>query len=245
MNTYRSAVSLLSTEKIGEDLLISRFFKGISKLRTPKPKYAFTWNVSIVLNYLRSLYPLCNLNLSHLTYKTVMLIALCTAHRTQTLANIRISNIKSTNTGLEIRIPELIKTSGCNRFQPLLLLPKYSQDQRLCVASTVIHYINVTKDLRLDDTLFIAIVKPHKAVGAQTISRWIKIILDESGIDTSIFTAHSTRHASTSCAATKGVDLNVIRSTAGWTGASEVFGRFYNRPILPQNSDFAASILNS
>lgn len=245
LNTYRSAISLLSMEKIGEDSMISRFFKGIEKINPPKPKYNFTWDVSIVLDYLRTLEPLPNLSLQDLTYKTVMLIALCTAHRAQTLANIKLSNIKSTEKGLEIRIPDAIKTSGRNRYQPLLYLPRYPDDRSLCVAPVIEYYISSTKELRSSEKLFISTVKPHKEICSQTISRWIKTVLLKSGIDVSVFSGHSTRHAATSHAFGKGIDLNLIRNTAGWTNTSQVFAKFYNRPVLSDNNSFALAILDS
>ena len=45
------------------------------------------------------------------------------------------------------------------------------------------------------------------------------------------YTAHSTRHASTSRALSKGLDLNVIKHAAGWLEDSKVFDKFYNRPV--------------
>ncbi|XP_053982168.1 chloride channel protein 2-like isoform X2 [Hylaeus volcanicus] len=68
--------------------LTYRFKNGIEKIVPPRPKYNFTWGVSVVLNYLRTLDPLSGLSLQDLTYKTVTLIAFCTAHRAQTLASI-------------------------------------------------------------------------------------------------------------------------------------------------------------
>ena len=179
-----------------------------------------------------------------MTEKAITLLALSTAHRAQTLAYIKISNIKTTTRGLEIRIPDLIKTSGPGRYQPLLILPKFIEEPKLCVASVIAEYIEATKVLRGDaDTLFIAIKKPHKPIGSQTIGRWIKNVLTTSGIDTKIFSAHSTRHAATSTALLRGVDLATIRRTAGWSNNSQVFATFYNRPILPDNYKFANMII--
>lgn len=247
LNTYRSAVSLISTDKIGDDLVVNRFFKGIYNLRPACPKYSFTWDVSIVLRYLKTLEPLEDLDLQALTEKTVTLLALCSAHRAQTLASIKISNIKTNSeNGLEIRVPDKIKTSGQGRFQPFITLPKYAQDARVCVVTVILRYIEVTKEIRnKEDRLFIATKKPHKAVTAQSISRWIKSVLSKSGIDTSIFSSHSTRHAATSAALKQGISLDVIRRTAGWTESSRVFGAFYNRPIVSENEKFSSAILNS
>ena len=54
--------------------------------------------------------------------------------------------------------------------------------------------------------------------------------MKESGVEQQ-YTAHSTGHASTSKALSKGLDLNIINKAAGWSKSSKVFARFYNRPI--------------
>ena len=71
-------------------------------------------------------------------------------------------------------------------------------------------------------------------------------MLQECGIDTHEFTAHSTRHAATSAAFKKVVSVDVIRSTAGWTNESKVFAKFYNTPICSSTQgDFGISILDN
>ncbi|KAJ8918214.1 hypothetical protein NQ315_014082, partial [Exocentrus adspersus] len=66
----------------------------------------------VVAPYWPSLYPNEELSLKNLTYKMVMLLALATAHRVQTLSLINVDNIESTNSGFQIKIPDRIKTSG-------------------------------------------------------------------------------------------------------------------------------------
>lgn len=246
LNTFRCAISLISKDKIGENDLVSRFMKGIFKLRPTRPRYTRIWDVSAVLRLLETWHPLEDLELNRLTKKTVTLLALCTAHRAQTLANIKINNIILRSEWIEIEIPDRIKTSGPGRCQPLLILPKFNDQPKLCVASALIRYLHVTKALRgSHQTLFLAVKKPFAPVGAQSISRWIKDTLRESGIDVSLFKAHSVRHAATSSAFTKGIDLNTIRRTAGWTNRSQVFARFYNRPITTEPTAFARAVVSA
>ena len=57
------------------------------------------------------------------------------------------------------------------------------------------------------DQLFIGITKPYAPVQACTIARWVKTVLKDAGINTSVFTAHSTRSASTSAAMSGGASL--------------------------------------
>ncbi|XP_067215712.1 uncharacterized protein [Linepithema humile] len=86
---------------------------------------------------------------------------------------------------------------------------------------------------------------PHRPVTAQTLARWVKELLGSAGIDTSIFSAHSTRHASTSLAASRGVSVDEIRRTgAGWSSSSDIFARFYNRPLL-KGASFQDTVLSS
>ena len=61
LNCYRSAVSstLSNNPKsglpVGQDPLVSRFFRGVRRLRPPKVKLFPTWSVSTVLKYLKTL----------------------------------------------------------------------------------------------------------------------------------------------------------------------------------------------
>lgn len=57
------------------------------------------------------------------------------------------------------------------------------------------------------------------------------------------FTAHSTRHAATSIALKKEVDLETIRKTAGWSQNSQVFAKYYNRSIVLPKEPFAKAII--
>ena len=70
--------------------------------------------------------------------------------------------------------------------------------------------------------------KPHKPVCTNTLARWIKSVLISSGVDTSVFKAHSVRSASTSYAYAKGVPIAEILRAADWTNAG-TFKKYYLR----------------
>lgn len=90
--------------------------------------------------------------------------------------------------------------------------------------------------------LLITFKKPYKNASTQSIARWVKTVLGRCGINTDIFSAHSTRHAATSAAARRGITIDTIKNSAGWSRKSEVFAKFYNRPLSTTN--FASAILN-
>lgn len=86
LNTVRSPLALLISPRVGEAHQIKKFFKGVSKLRPPLPKYHVTWNPTLVLDYLETCYPNEKISLETLTRKLSMLMALITTHRVQTLS---------------------------------------------------------------------------------------------------------------------------------------------------------------
>ncbi|XP_045766917.1 uncharacterized protein LOC123868426 isoform X1 [Maniola jurtina] len=247
INSHKAAISLLMGNPI-DDNRIKRFMKGVYRLRPPTPKYDIVWEPNIVLNYLSQFWPNHTLSLEDLSKKTVTLIALVTAHRVQTISLIKISNVVI-NQGSEviIKIPDFIKTSGLNINQPVLKLPFFTPRPEICPALSIIAYLNKTAPLRVNnqERLFLSYKKPHQEVSSQTISHWIKFILGKSGVDISIFSAHSTRHASTSSANRIGVSIEVIKKTAGWSEQSGVFAKFYNKEIINDQNSFARSILTN
>lgn len=185
------------------------------------------------------------MSLESLSKKLVTLLALVTGQRMQTLSLIDIKNITIKEDLVEIKIPERIKTSKPGKNQPVLILPFYKENLNVCPASTLQCYLSRTKDLRCNTTsLFISFKKPFQKVSTQTLSRWVKEVLHKNGVDTNIFSAHSTRHASTSAAKRKGINIDVIRKSAGWTEKSATFSRFYDRPLVQNSKVFGQAILN-
>lgn len=112
------------------------------------------------------------------------------------------------------------------------------------VVKTLSHYLERTQSFRdQENKLFLTYQKPHHAVSASTISRWIKSILKRAGVDTSKFGAHSTRAASSSAAKQAGVPIMDILSTGGWS-SERTFPSHYSVPFQKKNN-FAEAIGNT
>lgn len=249
MNTLRSALALILGKTFSEDQHVGRFLKGIFRRKPCLPRYQSTWNPNTVLNFLSTLYPNTSLTLDVLTKKLVALLALSTAQRVQTLSLIRLNNVKVNATNIEIIIDDLLKTSAPGREMPRLIIPFFLDKIEICPANTLSYYMEATTNFRNypdTDRLLLTTKKPIHSASASTISRWIKQVLSDSGIDTTIFSAHSTRHAATSAADRRGISVELIRKTAGWSGNSLVFAKFYKRP-LSNNTDrlFAETVYNN
>uniref|UniRef100_A0A1Y1LMB9 Tyr recombinase domain-containing protein n=1 Tax=Photinus pyralis TaxID=7054 RepID=A0A1Y1LMB9_PHOPY len=245
LNSYRAAIGQVLSYDLGNNALIKKFFKGVGNIRPNLPKYNYIWDPAIVLDYLAG-FANDTISLENLGKKLAVLLALATGHRVQTLSNILVEDILVYEHRIEIKIPLKIKTSARNRYQPTLLLPFFIDKPSICVASALQCYVTRSKVIRLLSCrkLFLTHKKPIHNASSQTISRWIKEILSNSGLDTNIFSAHSTRHAATSAAARRGISIDTIRTTASWSAKSNTFARFYQRPVRDLE-DFAGAVFNS
>ena len=67
--------------------------KGVYELEPPIPKYTCIWDVNIVLNYIKLFGPNERLTLFCLSHKLLMLLALSTGQRAQTLHKVDIRKI--------------------------------------------------------------------------------------------------------------------------------------------------------
>ena len=195
------------------------------------PRYNYIWDVNIVLDYLKLLSPCSDIPLSHLTYKVLMLIALASSQRVQTLREIKIENIEFYDNMAVIPIYSLLKCTSVTKRKCSLLLKAYNDDPNLCVMTHIQEYLNRTIHLRKDSQLFISFAKPHNPVTTETISRWLRQVLEEAGIDSKVFKGHSTRAASCSNAKKYDTPIEEILKNAGWSNC-ETFHKFYDKVII-------------
>ena len=251
INTARSALSAIvnlpDKSPVGQHPLVRRFLKGVFQSRPTTPRYNTTWDVNIVLDYLKSLFPVNDITLKHLTLKVVMLTILVTGQRSQTIHLMDIKNMQVLQDRYIFTIASHTKTAAPGRKHPSLVLPAFPADEKLCVVTCLREYLRRTELFRdgssSSDCLWVSFVKPHKAISKDTISRWIRNVMKEAGIDTKLFKPHSTRAASTSAAKLNNVDIDTIMDTAGWSNAN-TFAKFYDRQIS-QDGVFAAAVLKN
>lgn len=116
----------------------------------------------------------------------------------------------------------------------------YPDNPNICVVTTLKAYLARTSTLRGDPRLFVSYFKPFKSVSRDTISQWVKTVLQKSGIDVNFLKPHSTRAAAMSKAFLKSILLEHILSVAGWT-SSATFAKFYKKPVI--NTDSFSTVL--
>ena len=245
IGVYKSCISQLHDPVGGQPLgtlpLLSRFMKGIFELRPPTPKVCSTWSVKTLLQYLNSLESNAKLSLKDLTLKTTILLALTSSTRAHELAALHLDFISKKEHSWEFTIPQHVKNSRPNHPPRKLFLPSFPENRNLCVIESLKDYTMRTALIRKDQNLLVSYATPHRAIGSQTVSRWIRTVLLTAGIN-SQYTSHSTRSAATSAAADNGVPIEDILAAADWSSET-TFETFYHKPV--SQDSFAKSILSS
>ena len=246
INTARSALSsiliLPNNWSFGNHPSVCRFLKGVYETRPTLPKHQEIWDVNTVLDFLKTLHPVEELNLKDLTLKLIMLLALTSAQRCQTLQAFSLENMKLTDEQCIFYFTKLLKTSRPGKHQPPIIVKAFTPNVKICPINVLKKYVEKTKPLRgKENQLLISYQQPHKRVKADTISRWLKAVLERSGITN--FTGHSTRAASSSAAKRSNMDIATILEAAGWSNAT-TFTKFYNKPLLTRNN-FGQALLDA
>ena len=172
-----------------------------------------------------------------------MLCALLSTQREQTLCALDLESKRESGTCLSFVITERLKTSKPGKSTEVTFVCLPDQPQT-CIKCMVMQCILRTATYRCADPnlcvsrLFISYVRPHKPVTTDTLARWIKSVLHSSGIDTSVFKAHSVRSASSSHAYARGVPIADILRAADWTN-EKTFRKYYLRSCETSSTDVA------
>ena len=227
---------------IGQHPITVRLVKGISNIRPPVPRYSSTWNVQQGLNYLKSCGQSDTLPLKLLTLKTVFLLAITRPSRSADLSQLDIMRMRCRSNGNSFLPSTLAKQSRQGKPIEEFFFPSFLPNTTLCPVSTLRTYLDRTSPLRGEETrVFVSLIKPHKAVTSSTIARWLRTTLEQSGIDSSIFGAHSTCGASASAAVRGGITTEDILKAANWSSES-VFQRFYHKEV--DKAPYGRAVIN-
>ncbi|MCG8032219.1 MAG: tyrosine-type recombinase/integrase [Candidatus Thiodiazotropha taylori] len=214
--------------------------KGVFNDRPALPKYKTTWDVGTVLSYLKGIE---DISLMQLSCRLCILFLLLSAQRCQTLHLVQIDDILLSDTSLIIHPNHVLKQTRPGSHLEPITFQSYDKDKKLCIVYTMEQYLDRTKHLRQGQNLIISTMRPFKAASKNTIGRWVKLVLSKAGVDR-CFTTHSTRSAATSMAKLKGVPLQSIMRSAGWSNA-KTFAKFYDKPLDTEKQSIQSAILGT
>ena len=255
INLARSALSAyvhkIDGMTVGAHPDVCRHLKGVAVSRPGGGRYTHAWDADVVLVLMKSWYPLDKLTYQQLAYKTLMLLALTTAQRLQTLHAFSLDSITWSSDEVVLGVDKLLKHTREGQSLDVFHVFKY-EDKRLCPFRTLRVYLDrtahmrVTKDNKKLNKLWLSVAgadHSKKEVTQQTLAHWLKNTMKQAGINSNVFKAHSTRAAATSKAYWAELPTDYILKQARWTNAV-TFARFYKRPILQQRgSNFQDTVL--
>ena len=236
INSHRSAISMTHLPVdgicVGSHPFISRLMTGIFNLRPPCPRYVQTWDVSVLLRYLKFLSPAPLLSMKNLTLKLVMLMALVSLSIANLLHKLDLRFRVFKRDGVLFTLPPVRKSSRVTSPPIDITFPAFPQDRRLCRVNYRKTYEEELSYVHSDnpDPLFLSYYRPHRPIASTTVSRWLKYVLKSVGIDVSNYKGHSTRSAAASAAKLKGVTTSDILKVADWSRET-TFTRFCYRPL--------------
>ncbi|CAH2275916.1 Tyrosine recombinase [Pelobates cultripes] len=238
IKTYGSALNFL-IPNLTQDALYLRLLKGLAVCRPYTPRYTSTWDVDVLLNFLKSL-DNAKIDLRWTAIKLASLLSLALAARGAELTQIHISEpwLSRTPGGFHIILKGRQKTSHFSPGPVELDLVQDSSEPGLCLVSLLQSYLQLSAGFRNDiSQLFITSRNPFRPAKVNTIRGWILSAMSTAGIDVSVFKSHSIRGASATKAAGKGLPLATILKAARWL-SSKTFVRFYWRPSEVERLQF-------
>ena len=159
-----------------------------------------------------------------ITLKMAMLLAFLSSNRASELTNLDIRHVVFKENSVIFQFSKLTKTWK-KGIGPPSIEYKGFEKAGLCVIRCLKQYLLITSKL------LISYIRPRNPVTLDTVSCRVKQFLRLSGIDTSIFTGHSTRTASASKAKRVGKSLPEILKRGQWANKT-TFETFYDKPIV-------------
>ncbi|KAI2664245.1 Transposon Ty3-G Gag-Pol polyprotein [Labeo rohita] len=245
--TYHAPLGGLS---VGKDPLVTRFLRGALRLRPPVRSRVPSWDLSVVLEALcrPPFEPIEEISDSHLTIKTVLLIAITSLKTVGDLQALSVApSFLDFAPGLAKAFlhprPGYIPKVPSSAPRPVVLQafcppPFQEPDQQklncMCPDLALDTYVHRAAMWRKSDQLFVCYGPAKRGLPAtkQTLSRWIvdaiSCAYESSGLPPPLgVKAHSTRSVSASKAFLEGVSMQDICNTAGWS-TPLTFVRFYD-----------------
>ena len=171
------------------------------------------------------------MSLKLLTQKLAILLALVLAYRLSGLVRLTLQGRRFTPEGVIFALRGLAKQTKPGKEDSLqpVTIPQFRDDKRLCPVECLRAYEKATLQYRTTqehEQLFLSHQAPHKPVTSSTVARWIKQILEASGVDTEVYSAHSNRGAASTAAALAGLSTPQIMARAGWS-SEDTFCQYY------------------
>ena len=216
--------------KIGDHPSVSRLVKGALELRPPIPALVPQWSVAKVLRELDSWDMQKDLSLMDLTLKTILLVALASAKRVDSISKFVVTDgfLEVSDSMARIQPISLEKNSRADHLPPVVKIQAYPDRITICPLCYLKGYLRRTEPTRSSPSLFVTVNAPNGAASKVSLRRYIVAALEKCE---AFSTPGSPRSASTWRARAMGAPMATILEAGDWAGA-EVFKK-HNYNALP------------
>lgn len=168
-----------------------------------------------------------HLSLRHLSFKLASLFCLISCKRVSDVRALDLGASSISPSGVSFVVSKRTMTSIRS-----VSYPAYPHNTNLCQVTCLKEYKRRTLYLRgsLHSDLFLSLPPPHNLIALTTISRWVRLVLEEAGMDVGIFGAHFTRSAAATSVISVGSQLDDLMRTVDWSCES-MFREIYFRTV--------------
>ena len=214
--------------------------RGILRQRPPKTKLFPTWEVTSVLNYLKSWGLTRLLTLEQLLMKTAFLLALVCYKRPADLCNMQVVEgyWQLNMRGFSCQPLGFGKTEIHNPTPPIMVEP-FLEDPQLCPVYHLVRLAKKLEKLRAGTVkqFWLSAKQPHDPASSRTMCRWLKQVITGSGALAG--SARDVRSAGASTAVQANVDMVRILKSADWQRVSTLKRHYFK----PQKLESLSNIL--
>ena len=231
-STLSSTLPPVEGFKIGDHPTVCRLVKGAFELKPPIKPLAPQWSVNRVLRHLESWEPNGQLSLVDLTLKTILLLALSTAKRIDSISKFVVTEgyLEISQSMAKLQPIGLEKNSRVDHLPPIVTITEFAQTKSICPVETLRAYVKRTEPIRQVSkakSLFITFKRPNNSASVQSLRRYLVAALEKCN---AFSTPGSTRSASTSTARAMGASMTTVLEAGDWAGAN-VFKKHYYKAI--------------
>ena len=194
----------------------------------PQARYKKSLDMTPILTLLKSWGPNANLSLEQIRAKAMILMRICSLSRSDDLAKIPFSSVQIS--AQKKMTYQIVQPKDSNHVEEGYMLPYSGEEQVLCPVEAVRTWIEKSTHLpsQPNRSLFISLKPPFKNLSAQRIAKVVKETMQQAGIDTELWKAHSLRGSSASKAAAQGAKVDELFKLARWS-SYQTFQKFYFR----------------
>ena len=115
---------------------------------------------------------------------------------------------------VKIRLGDILETNRPGFQQKEIRVKAYAPERRLFMVTVLTEYLRRTKPLRKSTRLLMSTTQPHGHFSRDTISSWVKTLMNKARLDLGILTPYTARAASTSALVRAKIPLHSILETA-------------------------------